>query len=109
MVTTTFVQQINGVSYTITVPQHRVETICDRVDRYQEKGNFAKALDAIQEFLNADRVEKTASNLKPRNSAISKIINEHRHQGRYFVMQKLVDTGMSKANAYYHVRKADIS
>lgn len=105
MKTSTFEQQINGVSYTITVPQHRVETICDRVDRFIERNQMQKALDAISEFIGAAPVMQD----KPKKlNSTQSIIEEHRSQGRYFVMEKLVESGMSKASAYYHARKAGL-
>lgn len=100
MTTTTFQQDINGTKYTVTIPMNRVTTIIDRVDRLNERKKFDKALDVLKPFMG----EVTT---KPKD-AFAEIIEQNRMNGRNFVMNRLIEAGMSKASAYYRARKAGL-
>jgi len=102
MTTTTFKQDIDGTKYDITIPMSRVTTIIDRVDRLIDKKKFDKALDVLQPFIGAQVV------LTKKTDTFADIIEQHRDMGRYAVMTCLIDSGMSKASAYYRVRKAGL-
>lgn len=106
MRTTTFNQVIDGETYNITIPMHRVETIINRVDRLIEKKKFEKAHEAIKPFIGAAPVAVAAKPTK--SNPIADIIEEFRNQGRYVVMDKLMATGMTKTSAYYRARKAGL-
>jgi len=106
MRTTTFNQVINGETFNITVPMHRVETILNRVDRLIQKKKFAAALDVINPFVGAAAVSALTKAAK--TDPVSMIIEENRNLGRYVVMEKLIANGMSKASAYYRARKAGL-
>ena len=106
MRTTTFNQVIDGETYNITVPMHRVETILNRVDKLIDKKKFDNAVEVIKPFIGAAAV---AVESKPgKTDPISAIIEEFRGMGRYVVMDKLMATGMAKASAYYRARKAGL-
>lgn len=102
MTTTTFKQDIDGTKYDVTIPMNRVSTIIDRVDRLIDKKKFDKALDVLQPFISAQVV------LTKKTDAFADIIEQYRDLGRYPVMTRLIDAGMSKASAYYRVRKAGL-
>ena len=106
MRTTTFNQVIDGETYSITVPMHRVEAILNRVDKLLEKNKFEKAHEVIKPFIGAAAVAVQAKPVK--TDPISAIIEEFRGMGRYVVMDKLMATGMAKASAYYRARKAGL-
>lgn len=106
MRTTTFNQVINGETFNITVPMHRVETICNRVDRLVQKKKFAAALEVINPFVGATAVSAPTKAVK--TDSVSMIIEENRNLGRYVVMEKLIANGMSKTSAYYRARKAGL-
>ena len=103
MRTTTFNQVINGETFNITVPMHRVETVINRVDRLINKKKFAAAVEALQPFVGAAPVAQTV-----KLDNVSQIIEEYRNLGRYVVITQLVQSGMSKASAYYRTRKAGL-
>lgn len=108
MQVTTFNQIIDGETYTITVPQNRVEAIINRVDRFINKNKFEQALGVIQPFIGAvvavNLVKQTKTN------RIDEIIENNRDLGRYTIINKLVqEAGISKASAYYRVSKAGIN
>ncbi len=106
MRTTTFNQVIDGETYNITIPMHRVETIINRVDRLIEKKKFEKAHEVIEPFIGAAPVAVAAKPVK--TNPVEAIIEEFRGMGRYVVMDKLMATGMAKASAYYRARKAGL-
>jgi len=106
MRTTTFNQVIDGETYNITVPMNRVETILNRVDRFIDRKKFDKAVEAIQEFIGAEAVVQVAP-VKKQN-AVAAIIEEFSSKGRFFVMDKLIESGLSKTSAYYQARKAGL-
>lgn len=105
MKTTTFNQIINGKTFSVTIPQNRVDTIINRVDRLIEKNKFDQAIECIQPFIGAKVVKTTKA---PKIDSISTLIEENRASGRYAVMDKLMATGMSKQSAYYRARKAGL-
>lgn len=107
MQTTTFKQAIGNEILELTVPMHRVETIVNRIDRLIEQNKLKHAKNAAMPFIGA---EKKTSAPKPAKkvSPIDTIIYENRNQGRHYVIEKLMETGMSKASAYYRVRKAGL-
>ena len=106
MRTTTFNQVIDGETYSVTIPMHRVETIINRVDRLIEKNKFEKAHEVIMPFIGAAPVVVAAKPVK--TNPIADIIEEYRNQGRFVVIHKLVAAGLTKTSAYYRARKAGL-
>ena len=102
MTTTTFKQDIDGTKCDVTIPVSRVTTIIDRVDRLIDKKKFDKALDVLQPFIGAQVV------ITKKTDTFADIIEQYRDTGRYAVMTRLIAAGMSKASAYYRVRKAGL-
>lgn len=102
MTTTTFKQDIDGTKYDVTIPMSRVTTIIDRVDRLIDKKKFDKALDVLQPFIGAQ------VKLTKKTDTFADIVEQYRDTGRYAVMTRLIAAGMSKASAYYRVRKAGL-
>jgi len=102
MTTTTFKQDIDGTKYDVTIPMSRVTTIIDRVDRLIDKKKFDKALDVLQPFIGAQ------VKLIKKTDTFTDIVEQYRDTGRYAVMTRLIAAGMSKASAYYRVRKAGL-
>lgn len=102
MTTTTFKQDIDGTKYDVTIPMSRVTTIIDRVDRLIDKKKFDKALDVLQPFIG------TQVKFTKKADTFTDIVEQYRDTGRYAVMTRLIAAGMSKASAYYRVRKAGL-
>lgn len=102
MTTTTFKQDIDGTKYDVTIPMNRVSTIIDRVDRLIDKKKFDKALDVLRPFIGIQVV------LTKKTDTFADIVEQYRDTGRYAVMTRLMEAGMSKASAYYRVRKAGL-
>lgn len=110
MKTSTFTQVVGSESLIVTIPENRVSTIIDRVDRYIEKGKIEAAKEVLLPFVGATPAElkktQPVSKRSSKNEQVEAIIEEYRERGRYSVIQALTEKlGLPKGNAYYLTRK----
>lgn len=104
--TTTFVQEISGTRFKITVPMKRVDRIIDRVDAYIDAGKPDRAFTVIQPFLdNKDAVASTAPTQKKVSNLdiVLQVIGQYGRKEGSKVLRAAY--GMTSAQVYYYLRK----
>lgn len=108
--TTTFYQLIEGKRYQLTMPQHRVDKVMERVDNLIENAQYDKALKAIEPFITHEVAEKpkreVAQKPNDRKDAIEEAIKKHKDLGEAGLRKKLQELfGMTYANARYYCKR----
>lgn len=103
--TTTFTQYVGDAPVIVTVPCNKVDALMARVDRLIDKNKLEDVISILEPY-NTTSISAVPA---AKSSKTSDVIEETRHLGRYATIEALVRiTGMSKASAYYHVRKAGV-